>query len=86
MVDNKKNKKKKEEDRIIGSVEQEEYEQIQVDAVMDSGAFDTICRLDMIGGSTVRQTKASKAGMDYCAINGAEILSKGEVDLVGKVQ
>ena len=57
--------------------------QISVDAVMDSGAFDTICPLEMIGGNELRQTKASKAGMDYYAVNGAEIRNKGEVDLVG---
>ena len=41
---------KKQEDRMIGSAEQEEYEHITADAVMDSGAFDTICPLEMIGG------------------------------------
>ena len=68
---------------MIASAEPEEYEDITVDAVMDSGAFDTICPLEMIGGSEIRETKSSKAGMDYYAINGAGIRNKGEVDLVG---
>ena len=54
-------KQEEQQDRIIGSVEQEEYEDIVVYAVMDSGAFDTICPLDMIGGSEIRQTNALKA-------------------------
>ena len=82
VVVGKKNEKRS-DDRMIGSLDQEEYEQISVDAVMDSGAFDTICPLEMIGGNEVRQTKASKAGMDYYAVNGAEIRNKGEVDLMG---
>ena len=33
---------------MIASAEPVEYEDITVDAVMDSGAFDTICPLEMI--------------------------------------
>ena len=83
VVESKENKKKKQEERMIASAEPEEYEDITVDAVMDSGAFDTICPLEMIGGSEIRETKSSKAGMDYYAITGAGIRNKGEVDLVG---
>ena len=86
VPESKDKKKKKQEDRMIGSAEPEEYKHITVDAAMDSGAFDTICALDMIGGNEVRQTRASKAGMDYYARNGAEIRNKGGVDLVGTIE
>ena len=67
--------------KMIGSMEQDEHEEIKVDAVMDSGAFDTVCPMELVGGNKIRQTEASKAGMDYYACNGDPIRNKGAVDI-----
>ena len=49
---------------MTGTMEQEEeYEQLVVDAVMDSGVCDRICPSEMIAGKDLRQ--ASKTGGDY---------------------
>ena len=67
--------------KMIGSMEQEGYEEINVDAVMDSGAFDTVCPMELVGGNKIRQTEASKAGMNYYACDGDPIRNKGAVDI-----
>ena len=67
----------------IGKAE-DEYEHVEVEGVMDSGAFDTICSKELIGGNEIRETKASKAGMNYWAANGTSIKNKGEADLKGE--
>ena len=50
---------------------------------MYSGAFDTICSKELIGGNEIKDTKASKAGMNYYAVNGAKIRNKGESKMEG---
>ena len=49
-MESKDKRKNKQEERVIGSAEPQEYEDITVDAVVDSGALDTICSLEMMGG------------------------------------
>ena len=48
-----------EKEKVIGAVDMEEYENVHVEAIIDSGAFDTICPMEMVGGSELRQTEAS---------------------------
>ena len=39
--------------RMVGSMEKDEDEEIEVDAYMDSGAFDTVCPMNLVKGSDV---------------------------------
>jgi hypothetical protein len=61
----------------------DEYEDFAVDAVMDSGACDTITSLDIIGDNEVRETKSSKQGMNYYGPDGSPIKNWGESDVKG---
>ena len=45
---------------VDSKVSSEDMEEVCVDAIMDSGACDTITSMEVIGGNEVRQTKASK--------------------------
>ena len=60
-----------------------ELEEIEVDGVMDSGAYDTICSDELMGGNEIRDTVASKNGINYYGPNGNPIKNKGEGDLEG---
>ncbi len=45
---------------LMGLNTENEYEKIEVDAVMDSGAFDTVCSLELVGGNEIKDTELSK--------------------------
>ncbi len=59
------------------------YERVRIEGVMDSGAYDTIGYKGLFGGDEIRQTEASKKGMNYYAVNGGEVKNMGEADLKG---
>ncbi len=58
----------------------DQYEEVTVDAIMDSGARDSTTSLDIIGGNEIRQTRASKKGVNYYGPDGSSIKNWGEAD------
>ncbi len=71
---------------LMGLKTEDDYEQIQVDAMMDSGAYDTVCGTELIGGNEIKETEMAKAGMcySYSGPNESEIKNKGETTLEGE--
>ena len=61
----------------------EGIEEVCIDAIMDSGACDTITSMDKIGGNEVKQTRASKRGMNYYGPDGSVIKNRGESSIKG---
>ena len=56
----------------------------KINAIMDSGAFDSICGREHVKHSgKVRETAASKSGVEYWAANGGKIKNLGEGDVSG---
>ena len=45
--------------------------------MIDSGAFDTISPMELVGGNDVRETEMSKNKECYSACNGTKVKSKG---------
>jgi len=60
------------------------YEWVKVDAVMDSGSVVTIGAMDHVDPTTVKESPASKAGMNYTAADGGNIKNIGEGDVVSR--
>ena len=51
---------------------------------MDSGAYDTVCGEDLIGGNEIKESPMSKAGGTYSGPNGSKIKNKEFTTLEGK--
>ena len=85
VVQSRKNRKKSDEEMQKGlmAFTKDEMETVKIDAVMDSGAHDTVCPKDMLGGNEIRQTEASKAGYNWYGPNGNPIKNLGEGDMRG---
>ena len=79
-----KSKKTKREERkeILQITGNNEW--VQIDAVVDSGAIDTICPRGMIGGNELRETEISKRGGKYAAADGGAIRNLGESKIQGE--
>ena len=73
----------KKAEEILQVKGQDEYEWVNVDAVVDSGAIDTICPKDLIGGNVIRETEISRRKGKYTAANGGTITNEGESKLTG---
>ena len=56
----------------------EEMEEVSIDAIMDSGACDTVVPLDAISHVSITPSPQSQAGLKYEAANGQEIDNVGE--------
>ena len=41
--------------------------------MIDSGAFDTISPMELVGGNEIRETEMSKNGDSYSACNGSKV-------------
>ena len=61
--------------------EDAEMETVRVDAVMDSGAFDTVIPKQMLGGNELRETRASREGWNWTDVQGKPVKNVGEGDL-----
>ena len=55
----------------------DEYEYIRVEGMIDSGAFDTISQMELVGGNEVRETEMSNSKECYSACNGTELENTG---------
>ena len=51
------NRVTKNEKMLMGLKAEDEYEQIKVDAMMDSQAYDTMCGIELVGGSEIKDTQ-----------------------------
>ena len=56
----------------------------EIDLTIDSGAVATIAPNGTLPGEKPRETEASRRGMSYMVANGAAIVNKGEITLMGK--
>ena len=59
------------------------FEWVKVDAIVDSGAAETLCGKQHVPKESIRQTKASKGGEQHYAADGGEIPNRGEGDIKG---
>ena len=56
---------------------------MEIDAILDSGAVDTIAPKEMIKGNTIRQTDISKRNGKHSSADGGIIQNIGECDIEG---
>jgi hypothetical protein len=56
---------------------------IEIDAIVDSGAVDTIAPKSMVDGLNIRQTEISKRNGKYASADGGVIQNLGECDMEG---
>ena len=56
---------------------------MEVDAILDSGAVDTIAPKEMIKGNKIRQTDISKRNGKYASADGGIIQNIGECEIEG---
>jgi len=61
----------------------DEFEWMEIDAILDSGAVDTIAPKEMIKGNKIRQTDISKRNGKYSSADGGIIQNIGECDIEG---
>ena len=61
-----------------------EYEWVKVEAIVDSGAAETLCGTQHVSKDPVRQTKASKRGEKHLAADGGELPNLDEGDIKGE--
>jgi hypothetical protein len=62
----------------------QEFKWVKVDAVMDSGAVETMCGKEHLDEEDIAETESSKKGMRYMAADGGFIKNVGEGDVQGK--
>ena len=55
----------------------DEYEFVRVEGMIDSGAFETISPIELVGGNEIRGAEMSKNGDSYSACNGSKVENKG---------
>jgi hypothetical protein len=60
-----------------------EFEWMEIDAILDSGAVDTIAPKDMAKGNKIRQTHISKRNGKYAPADGGIIQNIGECEIEG---
>jgi len=60
------------------------FEWVEMKAIMDSGAAETICGTQHVVKDSVKSTKASRSGMTYYAADGGEIPKLGESKIAGE--
>ena len=65
----------------VGNADESEW--MEIDAIVDSGAIDTIAPRDMVRGHKIRQTEISKRNGKYASADGGIIQNIGECDLEG---
>ena len=63
---------------------EQEFTWVKVNAVMDSGAVETMCGKRHLDEEDVTETDSSKKGMRYMAADGGYITNIGEGDVQGK--
>ena len=59
-------------------------EWIEIDAIVDSGAVDTICPKGMIGGNEINETDISRRRGKYASADGGAIENLGESKIEGE--
>ena len=67
-----------------GENNNDEYEWVKENAIVDSGTIDTVSALKHIEKGKLRPTAASKGGMNWTAANGGAVKNLGEGDINGK--
>jgi len=65
----------------MGKADEEDW--IEIDAIVDSGAVDTIAPKAMVEGLNIRQTEISKRNGKYAAADGGVIQNLGECVMEG---
>ena len=73
---NQTKKDKKKEILSVGGINEDEW--MEIEAIVDSGAIDTICPREMIGGNKITETEVSKRNGKYAAADGGCITNLGE--------
>ena len=81
IVLEKKETEKENEKRAMQVKPEGEYEWVERDGIVDSGAVGIIASKKVIGGSEIRQTEMSKRGGRYASASGDAIKNLGECDL-----
>ena len=82
-----KSKKKMKEDKkkeilAVGDLSGEEW--MEIEAIVDSGAIDTICPRDMIGDNEIKETEISRRNGKYASADGGAITNLGESKIQAK--
>jgi len=68
-----------------GRKDGDDFEWVELEAIMDSGAVETLCGKQHVEEeSGIRETEASRAEMNYFAANGSPIRNLGESDVKGE--
>ena len=75
---------KSKEKAIMAVDANDEYEYIRVEGMIDSGAFDTISPMELVGGNEVREAEMSQNGECYSACDGTEVENKGCATIEGE--
>ena len=65
----------------VGSTEESDW--MEIDAIVDSGAIDTIAPKGAVEGLQIRQTEISKRKGKYASADGGVIQNLGECDMEG---
>ena len=63
---------------------EDEYEHVEVNGVMDSGAYDAICPMELFGATEIKETGMSKSGQHYRKRGGSKVKNGGCTTLGGE--